>query len=199
MVAVYCSSSTSSSSPPPSPSPQGAFTSVVAMLRGAGVDDVISTNTFVPLHPTSFLLAPQLPACLPAFAIWIHDVMFGLGTEDQWVPPSGMSRSIMSLSASWGFKERKRGCCNWNSSVCNSAGIDVALLNMWPRLISVSTKPFSCLSLTVLLYCRYACVLMHSLPPLCCLCRGHIISLWSPDAVVNEKMFSINHVICVLW
>lgn len=56
--------------PPSSPSPQGAFTSVVAMLRGAGVDDVISTNTFVPLHPTSFfLLAPQLPACLPAFAI----------------------------------------------------------------------------------------------------------------------------------
>lgn len=77
----------------PSPSPRGAFTSVVAMLRGAGVDDVISTNTFVsphhhhhhhhnttphhnhhqpPSRPPSFLLsAPQLPACLLASAFAI--------------------------------------------------------------------------------------------------------------------------------
>lgn len=179
------------------------------MLRGAGVDDVISTNTFVPHPPThpptpSFLLsAPQLPVCLLALAIWIHDVMLGLGTEDQWVPPSGTSRSIMSLSGRRGFKQREeRGCCNWNGAACSSA-VCVSYRN-WCGIIVYVAMFDQCLCKNpsaVCLWRRYCidvCVLMcvcsciHFIP-LCCLRKGHyhdlqrlwLIQKWSSTSEIK--------------
>lgn len=62
VVARYCSFQPAPLPLPTPPSaPPGAFTSTVAMLRSAGVDDVISTNTFAPTTTTAAPHPPGTP------------------------------------------------------------------------------------------------------------------------------------------
>lgn len=78
------------------------------------------------------------------------------------MPPSGMSRSIMSLSERRGFKQKEKGDAVIGAALpavwqfVDHAGIDVALLFMWQRLLG-EKKPFSCLSATVS-PCTFVCV-----------------------------------------
>ncbi len=144
--------------------------------------------------------------------------MLGLGTEDQWVPPSGTSRPIMSLSERWGVQtERKGGRCNRNGTTCSSA---VCLLYRYRCGIIVYVAMFAlcflknpsavylwlyCCVCVCVCVCVFSCVCscIYYLP-LCCL---HKDMLSSPEAPVNlkrsskllKKMLLMLIAINVLW